>query len=282
VTAGSPDRFGAAAVAFPTDVATDAAAAQGTRRIVVAVGLLALSVGAWSSVAALGGNMSMSVDIEHALTMGMELTWFAGMWALMMVAMMLPAAAPFLVGVGQTTDRTASGAHGRTAIIALAYIAAWTAIGAILYALAMGAGSIASRSSAVVDSAGRIAGAVVLLVGLYEVSPLKAACLEHCRDIPGLVEQSLRGPGLGAASTGLGYARFCVGCSLPLCILLFPVGLMSLAAMGVVMGLIVVEKTTPYGLAVARVAGLALIVAGAAVLLHPAFLPTQVGLASAM
>jgi predicted metal-binding membrane protein len=77
---------------------------------------------------------------------------------------------------------------------------------------------------------------------------------------------------------GLRYAGLCAACSWPLFVLLFPVGVMNIAAMLLVTALIVVARMAPRGIDIARVAGLALVGFGVAVVIDPALLPTQLGM----
>ena len=114
--------------------------------------------------------------------------------------------------------------------------------------------------------------------GVYQLTPLKNACLRHCRAPIGFL---LRG-GLGrtgAVRTGLGHGAYCIGCCAGLMLALFALGVMSLVWMAAVAALILVEKVLPRGEAFARAAAVGLVAAGVWVAVAPGSVPglTQPG-----
>lgn len=168
------------------------------------------------------------------------------MWALMMVAMMLPSAAPMILLYGRLARRAGGRALDDTLVFALSYVVIWTlfsAFAALGQAFLIDAGAI-SRLTLRVGS-GRIAGGLFVLVGLYQLSPLKKACLDHCRSPLSFVMRLWRpGPG-GALRLGLVHGLYCLGCCWGLMLLLFVGGAMSTAWIAGLAAIVFLEKVTP-------------------------------------
>lgn len=113
-----------------------------------------------------------------------------------------------------------------------------------------------------------------MLAGVYQLSPLKEACLAKCRTPITFLMTSWRDGQGGAFRMGLEHGADCLGCCWLLFLILFPLGLMNIAAMAVITALIFAEKSLPAGRIVGRVAAAALILSGLAVVAFPAALPT--------
>jgi len=115
----------------------------------------------------------------------------------------------------------------------------------------------------------RIAGALVLAAGLYQFTPFKSVCLNHCRSPIGFLMEHWRDGWFGAFSMGLRHGLYCAGCCWLLFVILVPLGLMNLAAMGVVTVVVFAEKTLPRGDRIATVVGVLLVCLGLIVLTYP-------------
>jgi predicted metal-binding membrane protein len=122
-------------------------------------------------------------------------------------------------------------------------------------------------------NAARLGGLLLLLGGLYQLSPLKNACLAKCRSPLSFILTSWRDGYAGAFAMGLKHGVYCLGCCWLLFAILFPLGLMNIAAMVGLAVLIFAEKSLPFGLAIARVAGAVLITYGGIVIVTSAGLP---------
>jgi predicted metal-binding membrane protein len=207
-------------------------------------------------------------------TMAIE-TWTAAylipafeMWAVMMVAMMLPSAAPMIL-LHARIDRAVSPARRlmHTLLFALAYLLVWAAFSAaaaLVQALLIDLGLVSSVNLAL----GHRAAAAALLVGaaLYQLSPVKTACLDQCRSPIHFVMQ-FWSPGIrGTLRLGLVHGLFCVGCCWGLMLLLFVAGVMNLAWIALLAAIVFAEKVTPPKWQISRlIAGL--LFAGAVTLL---------------
>jgi predicted metal-binding membrane protein len=193
-------------------------------------------------------------------TMGLALAGFIAVWTTMMAAMMLPAVAPVGSIYLQTIRQRATGARKalRIAELLAGYLGVWAAVGIAAYFAALGA----ERLVDVAPSAGRWAAAgILLLAGLYQFTPLKDACLAHCRSPLGFLLHfgNYRGPRRDVR-VGVYHGGYCVGCCWALFGVLIAVGIMNLAWMAALALVIFLEKTWRYGKLVGLAVGIALIV----------------------
>jgi predicted metal-binding membrane protein len=171
------------------------------------------------------------------------LGWFLGIWVVMMAAMMFPSVAP-TVALYSRMIRQRSPVS--PLLFAGGYLITWAGAGLAAFALAAAAGWIGGDLLAW-DRAGRwVAGATLLVAAAYELSPLKDVCLGRCRSPLGFLIGAWReGPG-GALRMGMQHGAWCVGCCWALMASLFALGVMSVAWMAFVAGLIALEKTLPW------------------------------------
>jgi predicted metal-binding membrane protein len=113
-----------------------------------------------------------------------------------------------------------------------------------------------------------LSSAVLIAVGVYQWTPLKDACLRHCRSPANFLFRHWRKGALGAVSMGTQHGLFCLGCCWMLMALLFVGGLMNLAWIGAIAALVLLEKTIPRGGQMSRVVGALLVAWGVAWLLR--------------
>ena len=184
-------------------------------------------------------------DTPHLL-----LLW--AMWAVMMIAMMLPSAAPMILLAGAAT---------RPFLLALGYIVVWAgfSVGATGLQWALGRFLVLTP---MMEASSRSAGAVFLLIaGLYQWTPLKQACLIACQSPLAFVMQRWRSGSLGAFRMGMEHGTYCVGCCWALMLLLFAGGVMNLGVIAALTIFVGFEKLLPFGVQSARVSGLLLVAA---------------------
>ena len=185
----------------------------------------------------------------------------AAMWAAMMVAMMLPSAAPTVLLYARV-HRHSSEEPPPTATFLAGYLACW-----ITFALLAAASQLAIAEPMSMALQSRPASAALLIAaGLYQLSPLKDACLGRCRSPGRFLTRYYRPGALGAMRLGLLHGAFCVGCCWLLMALLFVGGVMNLAWIAGLTLLVAAEKLLPGGPWIARVTGAGLILWGAAIL----------------
>jgi predicted metal-binding membrane protein len=159
-------------------------------------------------------------------------------------------------------------------IFVCSYLVVWSLAGLLAYGVAVGLQGLAGRSDWLSENAGRIGGGVIVLAGLYQLSPLKRACLTKCRTPFTFIFSSWRDGKLGAFRMGMEHGLYCLGCCWLLFVILFPLGIMNVGAMALITLLIFAEKSTPIGRQVATFASLGLVVFGVIVLFAPELLPT--------
>ena len=169
------------------------------------------------------------------------------MWALMMVAMMLPSALPMILLHARVARQGRGGPLPRaTLVFALTYLALWSAF-ALLAALAQAA-LVASGALSAMDLTldGSLAAAGLLgLAAAWQVSALKRACLDKCRSPLAFVTRGFRPEWPAALRLGLAHGLYCIGCCWALMLLLFVGGVMNLAWIAALGAVVIAEKYGP-------------------------------------
>jgi predicted metal-binding membrane protein len=235
------------------------------------VGLLAGTLAAW----AVAVTRMRGMDEGPGTDLG-ALTSFLGIWVTMMAAMMLPSVAPMVLTFARVhAQRTVRGQPDAvpTWVFVAGYFAVWTAYGLIAYAFFLVLRDLGS-SFLDWDGNGRyVAGAAIAAAGVYQLTPVKDVCLRHCRSPLHFLAHSWREGRLGALRLGVIHGSYCVGCCVGLFVILFAVGVMSLAWMAAIATVIFVEKALPFGERASRVFALAFILLGLLVALDPSAVP---------
>ena len=189
------------------------------------------------------------------------LATFLAAWTVMMAAMMLPAASPMLTLYDLMMRRDGTSAPRRPWPSGIGYVRGGAAVGGVawLAGRATGAGMTAGLA------AGRrplALGAVLVVAGAYQFTPLKQACLRHCQSPLGFLMTHWHGGAAGALRMGLEHGAYCLGCCWVLFALLVAVGTMSVPWMLLLTLLVTAEKLLPHGARIGQVAGGAMIVLG--------------------
>ena len=205
------------------------------------VGLVALllalaGVGWWWTIGQMRG-----MDAGPWTALG-SAGFFIGVWVVMMGAMMLPSVAPTVA----LYARMAGQRPVAPLLFAAGYLVTWAAAGAVAFGIAYGGSHVAGGVLAW-DRAGRwVAGATLIVAAVYELTPLKDVCLGKCRSPLGFLLGSWRRGNAGALRMGAEHGAWCVGCCWALMASLFALGIMSVAWMAFVAGLIAAEKLVPW------------------------------------
>ena len=234
--------------------------------------LLFLAAGAWAAVI---WQSRMAGDEMMGLTMGMGAPLFLAVWVLMMVAMMFPAAAPMILTFSavQAGKRERGNNWTPTWIFVAAYLLVWTVFGVLAYVTAVGAQRLADESTWLLDHVAQIGGGVLVVAGLYQLTPLKRVCLTTCRSPLQFIMTSWRDGRAGAFRMGLGHGLYCLGCCWFLFVILFPLGVMNVVVMALVTLLIFAEKSWMWGTRMSSIAAAVLVGYGLLVFLDRAQLP---------
>ena len=246
-------------------------------RGLILASLLVLAALAWAALVWQAGSIDMGMGMGMGLTMNMSAALFLSLWVAMMVAIMFPTAAPMILTFAtvQRNRRQRGQPFVPAWLFTLSYIAMWSATGFIAYAIAAGGDELASQVDWIADNASRIGGGVLVVAGLYQLSPLKERCLSTCRTPMSFILSNWRSGRLGALRMGLEHGAYCLGCCWFLFAILFPLGMMNIAAMAIIALVIFAEKSLAIGRGVARGAAVVLIAYGALVAVaFPGALPT--------
>jgi predicted metal-binding membrane protein len=233
---------------------------------------------AWS-IALLSAAAGYDRLLHHDAIIGGEtvptalgLLLFLAAWQVMTGAMMLPSSRPM---IGLFARASQGQARPRLALLAFltAYFAVWTGFALVAIAGDAGLHRLVDRWHWLDERPWMIGGTVLLLAGAFQFSPLKERCLDVCRSPVAFLWHHYR-RGAGAAWVlGLHHGLFCLGCCWALMLTMFAVGVGSLAWMAALTGVMLIEKTAPWGRQIAPLVGGILLAWGAIVLLQPARLP---------
>ena len=182
------------------------------------------------------------------------------MWWVMMVAMMLPSAAPMLLLFARANraQKARDRPYVATGIFAAGYLAAWGGFSALAAGLQWGLEQFDLLGPMMTTTSYWLGGVILLAAGLWQLTPVKGVCLRHCRSPLSFIAQKWRSGRLGAFRMGLEHGTFCLGCCWFLMGLLFFGGIMNLFWIAGLAGFVLLEKTIPMGHWIGRFAGVVL------------------------
>jgi predicted metal-binding membrane protein len=250
---------GGAAAALPRLVVGAALAVVA----VVCWWLLARSAAVMASMEGEGPLLALAnAMMEPAAATG-YLVASALMWIVMMGAMMTPAVLPItLVFVRLDRQRSARSLPVDGLVFSAGYLAAWTLFAMAATVLQWALHRAAMLHTDVMATGAPLAGLMLIVAGLYQLTPLKEACLAHCRTPMGILLSHWRDGTAGAFRMGLEHGGYCLGCCWALMLLMFAAGVMSVTAMAVLSVFILAERLLP-GRWAAQVPGVVLLGWGA-------------------
>lgn len=240
-------------------------------RLIVGICLAVIVVMAWwwlAQSAGFGGGMPSGGDTMAAMQSGGQVWTTAylapafAMWAFMMVAMMLPSAVPMILLYARFSRQLERGT-ANTVGFALSYLFVWalfSGVAAVSQAALVSMAAASAGALKLVD--GRLAGLLLLLVGAYQLSPLKAACLDQCRSPLAFLTQGWRPGWRGAVRLGLRHGLYCLGCCWALMLLLFAAGVMNLAWIAALTLIVIAEKLAPPNIRVRQMVATGLLLGG--------------------
>jgi predicted metal-binding membrane protein len=241
-------------------------------RVPVLAALAATTALAWAYLVMMAGGMHGAMPDMPGMAEAMRPgPWTAahfamtlGMWAVMMVGMMLPAAAPMVLFFATFSRRSRERGHTVAPVGAFVsgYLGVWSAfaLGATGFQWALDRAALLSPHMAAVSPV--VGGGLLIAAGLYQWTPLKDACLGLCRSPVAFVMGHWRPGAGGAFRMGLEHGAFCVGCCWALMGLLFVGGVMNLLWVAAITLAVLAEKVAPRGGWIARATGIALVLGG--------------------
>jgi predicted metal-binding membrane protein len=230
------------------------------------------------SAAMSGGQMSGAM-CDAMSAMATPARWnleYAGimvsMWWVMMIAMMLPSAAPMILlyaAIARRQREKGSDALLATGIFAWGYVAVWGSFSVIAAALQWGFEAAGILSPMMMSSTSLLfAAAILVAAGLYQLTPAKQACLRHCRGPIQFLMGHWRPGRWGAFGMGVEHGAYCLGCCWALMALLFFGGVMNLYWIAGLAVIVLLEKTVPAGDKLGKVTGGLLMLWGVTFLLQ--------------
>jgi len=216
-------------------------------------------------------NMDLATEMVMPQTQAWSVTDLAltfVMWAVMMVAMMTPSAAPMILMFAGINRRRQNQQvpYVPTSVFLLGYLVVWAAFSVLAGAAQWGLHAVSLLSPMMVSTSPVLGGILLLVAGIYQWTPLKHACLSKCRSPVGFILNEWRDGRWGAFLMGLKHGSYCTGCCWAVMTLLFVAGVMNLLWVAAIAAFIMLEKVVPAGQRMGQAAG-ALLVAGGVVLL---------------
>jgi predicted metal-binding membrane protein len=242
-------------------------------RLLVVAALAAACLLCWAWLAPMARDMYGAMNGPSA--------WMAGgagsaqyvarlfvMWAVMMAGMMLPIAAPTVLLFARVVRaHDEHSVQARTWAFVAGFLLVWVLFSAAAALLQAALSALLYLSPMMQLRSRAGSGAVLLLAGAYELTPLKRACLATCQGPAQFIARTYRPGNRGALRMGLAYGVDCLGCCWALMLLLFAAGVMNLAAIAALIVLMLLERAAPFGTRSVWLSGLALLGCGAALLL---------------
>ena len=230
--------------------------------------LVVLILISWAYMFYMAWGMS---ETDAEITLACLMRWGPGdlvhmfiMWAIMMMAMMLPAATPMILmfkavnqGQGEADEPTIS-----AGLFVLGYFLVWTAYSALAAMAQYVLHVSALLTHNLVISSPLLGGILLVAAGVFQWTPLRDTCMSKCRSPLGFLMAEWREGRLGALIMGLKHGAFCVGCCWLLMLLSFVLGIMNLVWMAMVSIFMMIEKAYPGSQWISRTAGLILVTWG--------------------
>ena len=203
--------------------------------------------------------MTATWDLPHLL-----LLW--AMWVVMMAGMMLPSAAPTLLLYAMMARSAGDAAAGRIYALATGYLAVWSLFSVAATVLQRGLASLLILSPMMEVTRPAAGATLLVLAGVYQLMPLKHACLRTCQSPFGFLMSRWRAGRSGAFKMGMEHGAYCVGCCWALMLVLFAGGVMNLMVIAALTVFVAFEKLSSFGVRATRVSGVLLVAAGLAML----------------
>lgn len=248
-------------------------------RAIVLACLVALVLVAWLYLARLAGDMARGdMSLMGMASSGMMTTqpWTAttfglmlAMWWVMMIGMMIPSAAPAILIFARAQRQQLADEDPvlRTLLFTLGYLLAWLAFSAVATTLQWALGELALLTPMMRTTTPVLGAILFCSAGVYQLTPLKHACLTHCRSPLHFLAEHWRSGSRGAIRMGASHGAYCVGCCWILMALLFIGGVMNLVWVVAIAAFVLLEKVIPRGRWVTHASGILMIAVAVTMLL---------------
>jgi len=240
-------------------------------RLLVAAGLAIITALGWAYLIHVASGMSGMIGGIHAVAMPKLEPWDTTvfllmfiMWSVMMAAMMIPSAAPMILLYVAISRKMRGEARPivHSGAFATGYLLVWTGFSAVSTILQWVLEQATLISPMMVGTSPYLGGTLLIAAGIYQITPLKRACLRHCRSPVHFIAGRWRRGAAGALRMGLAHGLYCVGCCWVLMLLLFVGGVMNLLWVAALAAFVLLEKIIPRGKAFGYATGGLLLLAG--------------------
>ena len=235
---------------------------------------------AWSYVLSGAGMGMNALDMTRMAsheTMDMpQATWSLDygvlmfvMWWVMMAAMMLPSAGPVILLAAELNRKSHANhaPYGSSGFFVAGYLLVWGVFSLVATIAQWGLTEIGLLSSMMQSNDSRFAGALLIAVGIWQLTPIKRACLGHCRSPIMFLTKRRRKGNAGSVMMGMEHGAYCLGCCWVLMTLLFVGGVMNLYWIAGLAAYVLAEKALPFGHEIGRVAGLISVLLGSTLII---------------
>ncbi|MEW6158226.1 MAG: DUF2182 domain-containing protein [Verrucomicrobiota bacterium] len=249
-------------------------------RVIVGLGLFGVAAVSWGYMAYEARAMALTGVCEcFGLKMGaadatawgwVDLLALFLMWAEMMVAMMVPTVAPMILTFATVNRnrRQQQRPYVPTSLFLAGYLIVWTVFSAVAALVQWGLHETALLSPMMVSTSSWMGGGLLIAAGVFQWTPLKHACLRHCRSPLSFLMTDWREGLGGALRMGINHGAYCLGCCWFLMALLFVAGVMNLLWIAAITAFVLLEKISPHP-TLQRISGIALVGAGLIVAAGP-------------
>ena len=249
----------------------------GRERAILLGSLAAVVAAGWTALVLWGASPWAGYLSHQTLEQGAgaaETLVFVVGWTLMTVAMMLPTTWPVLVTFLAIVGRRRQPGV-LVGLVGVGYIVTWSIVGLLLHSGDRLVHEAVESVGWLGAHTGLIGAGTILVAGIYQFAPLKYKCLEQCRSPLGFVMNHWRGMSerREAFMIGVRHGLFCVGCCWSLMLLMFAVGVGSLAWMFLLGAVMAIEKNAPWGRGMSRPLGIVLLAAGIALIVAAVMVP---------
>ncbi len=236
----------------------------GQKRSMVIAVIAAASLVCWTWIVVMARDMYGPMTGASAWMMtarwdAVHLALLWAMWAVMMIAMMLPSALPLILLAGSVR---------RSLLLASGYAFVWAVFSVGATALQRALARLLLVNPMMEASNAAVGAALLAIAGIYQWTPLKHACLQTCQSPMAFIARRWRSGGWGAFRMGVEHGIYCVGCCWALMLLLFAGGVMSLTVILALTLFVAFEKLVPLGPHAARVSGVLLLATATWVMLR--------------
>lgn len=242
-------------------------------RVAIITALAGVTALAWVYLVHMAMRMDVMMDTEMpgmSMMTGVR-AWSVGdfvimllMWVVMMIGMMVPTAIPMTL-IYAAVARKADGEGAPiapTAMFVSGYIVMWSLFSVAATTAQWGLDQTALLSPMMVTTSPAVGAAILIVAGVYQLTPFKHACLKHCRSPAHFIAGHWRDGAAGAFRMGAEHGLFCIGCCWALMGLLFFGGVMSLFWIIAITVFVLLEKVIPFGVRGGQIAGIGMIVFG--------------------